>query len=255
MIVTQQIKSINDSPFSHEDFIAINVLKWKDSQWKTLCPYYLTTDGNEIQKNEGGILFENFWQGSKVYKRIVSNEVYPSKYQAGNPKYLWWSYETKNKWGDYILDDEYNIDMETYLKWRNSIWSCKNPIRYPNKIGNRKDCRFALIIDANGSQTRMDYLTFRKEVYVREYIRLVKKTREYNELLDMLKQGKKLMICEIDVPAKNKRGKYNINNALNISEPLTLEYLEELLNDPSEAFGHGLALVMSLLRDYNNFTY
>ncbi len=49
---------------------------------------------------------------------------------------------------------------------------------------------------------------------------------------------------EHTIPAKNKRGKYNINNDLNISQPLTLEYLEELLNDPSEAFGHGLALVI-----------
>lgn len=41
----------------------------------------------------------------------------------------------------------------------------------------------------------MDYITSRKELYVKEYIRLVRK----------LKKGENLQICEIDVPANGKR--------------------------------------------------
>lgn len=253
MIATQQIKSTTDSPYKYEDFISINVLNWKNSKWAALSPYYLKTDGNEINKNEGGILFENFWQGSKVYDKVVSNEVYPSKYQQGNPKYLWWKYEAKNKYGDCIVDNEGNINYDVYLNWRKSLWECKNPIRYPNKIGGRKNCKFALIIDKEGNEVRMDYLTFRKEVYVREYIRLIKQTKEYDELLTMLKEGKKLMLCEIDVPAIGKKGKYEIKQIepkddLNICF-MTKEYINELLNDSNEAFGHGLALALSLLND------
>jgi len=83
-------------------------------------------------------------------------------------------------------------------------------------------------------------------LYVNEYIRLIKQLLEYNILLNKLKNGKNLMICEIDVPAKNKKGKYgddcNDNNICNIS----IEKLELLLNDTNEAFGHGLCLLNDL---------
>ena len=53
----------------------------------------------------------------------------------------------------------------------------------------------------------------------------------------------------MDVPAKNKKGHYgkdcDYNNICNLS----IEKLESLLNDPSEAFGHGLCLAYSLLID------
>ena len=182
MIITQQIKSTNDSPLSYKDYKSINVLRWKDTPWIGLCPYYLRTDGQEWNKNEGGILFENFWQGSKVYKKIVSNEVYPSKYQQGNSKYLWWKYTTKNKYGDVLINDKEELDLESYLEWRTSIWNCQQPIRYPNKIQNRKDCKYSLIIDKDGSQTRLDYIQFRKEVYCKEYSRLIRQLPEYKTL-------------------------------------------------------------------------
>lgn len=57
------------------------------------------------------------------------------------------------------------------------------------------------------------------------------------------------MICEMDVPAKNKNGNYNIDNNDNICH-MTIEKLELLLNDSSEAIGHGLCLAYSLLLDY-----
>ena len=67
----------------------------------------------------------------------------------------------------------------------------------------------------------------------------------------MLREGQKLMICEIDVPAKGKKGLFNKCNDLNISEELTIDYLESLMNDPSEPYGHGLVLAYCLLNDYS----
>ena len=95
----------------------------------------------------------------------------------------------------------------------------------------------------------MDYITTRKEIYVKEYIRLIKNLPEYEKLLNKLKKGENIMICEMDVPAKNKKGYYgndcDDNNICNMS----IEKLELLLNDTSEAFGHGLCLAYSLLID------
>ena len=82
-----------------------------------------------------------------------------------------------------------------------------------------------------------------------EYIRLIKKLPEYKKLLDKLKNGKNIMICEIDVPAKNKRGEYGNNCDENNICHMSIEKLELLLNDTNEAFGHGLCLAYSLLLD------
>jgi hypothetical protein len=84
MIYTQRIKSTTDKikPIDIPNTITVpvNVLKWNGSKYKTLCPYYLKTDGEEENYNQGGILFENFYQGSKVYLTVYKSTIYPSKY-------------------------------------------------------------------------------------------------------------------------------------------------------------------------------
>jgi len=246
MIATQQIKSTISKPLPYKDYTVINVLKWKNSKWKTLSPYYLRTDGMEKNNNPGNVLFENFWQGSKVYDIVYENKVYPSKYHVGKPEHLWWSFIPQGgDEGDVLINDNV-INYDLYFRWRDSLWSCQNPIRYPNKIHRRKNTKFSLVI--NGNEIRMDYQTARKEIYVKEYIRLVKKTSEYTLLLNKLKNNENIMICEVDVPAKGKRGNYGQCNDINVCE-LTLDIVEGLLNDTSEAFGHGLCLVYSLLMD------
>lgn len=238
-IATQQIKSTNSKPVNLENYETINVLKWNNSKWKNLCPYLLKTDD--------GILFENFYQGCKVYDVVYANEIYPSRYHANNPKYLWWKFEPQNMDGDVIVENGV-IDYELYYRWRNSLWGCKNPIRYPNKIHRRKNTQFSLYIDATGNECRLNYIEARKEIYMKEYIRLVKNLPEYEKLLNKLKMGENIMICEVDVPAKNKMGYYKCDNEDNICH-LSIEKLNLLLNDSSEAFGHGLCLAYSLLTD------
>lgn len=248
MISTQYINSVSAKPYEYDDFEIINVLKWNNSKWKTLCPYYLRTDGQELCNNPGNILFENFYQGLKVYDIIYANEVYPSKYQANNPAYLWWKYIPESPSGDIIYANDI-MNYVLYYRWRNDLWSCQHPIRYPNKIHRRKNVKFAICVDKQGNEIRMDYLTTRKEMYVKEYIRLIRQLPEYKQLLEKIKKGKKLMICEVDVPAQGKKGLYgNDCNENNISI-MSIEKLESLMNDTNEAFGHGLCLAYALLTD------
>lgn len=124
MISTQQIKSTTAIPVDFEDFEPVNVLKWNNSKWKNLCPYLLKTDGNEECYNKGGILFENFYQGCKVYDVVYENEVYPSKYQQGNHKYLWWKFDPINPSGDVLVKDDY-LDFDLYLRWREACGHAK----------------------------------------------------------------------------------------------------------------------------------
>lgn len=248
MIATQRITTISAKPIQKDGFETINVLKWDKSRWKELCPYYLRTDGDELQANDGGILFENYYQGSKVYSKVHSIDVYPSRYQEGNAKYLMWSYRPLNGQYDRILVDDI-IDYELYFRWRKSLWECQKPIRYPNYSYNRKDTQFALLIEKDGHESRLNYIEARDILYVREYKRLVRKTEAYGKLLQMLKDGKNLLICEIDVPANGKRGLYGDDCDETNTCIMSKEKVTALRNDESEAFGHGLALVDALFED------
>lgn len=106
-----------------------------------------------------------------------------------NPIYLWWKYKPFNENGDILISNNI-INCDLYFKWRNELWNCPNPIRYPNKRYRRKNTQFSLCIDEYGNEDRMNYITSRKYMYVKEYIRLIKKLPEYNKLLDKLKNGK-----------------------------------------------------------------
>lgn len=238
MIKTQYIKSTTQKPTEEKGFININVLKWNNSKWKTLCPYYLRTDGLETQTNPGGILFENFYQGSKVFKQLRPQEQYASRFHR-DAKHLWF----KSTMTDILYP---NFDIKTYLTWRDSVWNCQHPIRYPN--GRSQKPEFTLLIDA-GQHSQLNYLESRKQIYFAEYCRLIRNTKEYKELLNLVRSGKNIMICEMDVPASGKRGKYGKYCNNNISVLLDLNILDELLDDPTEAFGHGLCLAYALLQD------
>ena len=305
-IKTQQIKSTTQKIKNHENFIPINVLKWNNSKWKTLCPYFLTTDGQEENFNSGAVIFENFYQGSKVYDVVYSNIVYPSRYHVNNPQYVWWKFVTLDKLrrinelkadqritreiretgvsgegytelpetivdgtitedsiidesavpdnGDRLLDAEENIDYDLYDRWKNSLWLCPHPIRYPNSINRRQNTQFSLITDKHGNERRLDYIAARKELYCKEYIRLVRVLPEYQQLLADLRQGKNLLICEVDVPVKGKKGEYGRDCDADGNCLMTLAKLEIMLNDPQEAFGHGLCLAMALLEDLEHRT-
>jgi hypothetical protein len=262
MIATQYIPSTTSKPVKLEGFEPINILKWSNSKWKSLCPYYLKTDGNETCSNPGGVLFENFYQGCKLYDVVYENEVYPSRFHH-KPQYLWWKFVPETSTGDVLWkEEEDDFNHELYFRWRDQLWNCPNPIRYPNKIHRRKDTRFSLSIDANGNEIRMDYITSRKEIYLKEYLRLVRALPEYHVLLSKLN-----MICEIDVPANHKHGSFGLGSG---PEPrldennicmMNIEKLETLINDPIRTwivFGlciaNGFYLSLRILQFANSST-
>lgn len=241
-LATQRIDNTVSKAKQYKNFKTINVLKWKNSEWKTLSPYYLKTDGNERNENNGGIIFENFYQGCKVYDIVYENKVYASRFVINNPKYLWWHFKPESDSGDKLINNNI-IDYRLYYRWRNSLWNASESIRYPNKIHRRKNTKFSLLQDK-----RLNYIQSRKQIYVKEYVRLIRKLPEYQELLINLKSNINLLICEVDVPALNKNGNYkNCDKDGNCEHSLLS--ICKLINDPNEAFGHGLALIYALLLD------
>jgi hypothetical protein len=249
MIATKRVENIT-AGYEVPNFTSIKVMSWhkKDTEYYTLSPYHLKTDGQERQHNYGQVIFENFWQGSKVYSKITAQEIYCHKNYQGNPKYLWWKYEptldshvTVDKFGNTNVNDE-------YFKWKASLWTCKHGIRFPNGFHGRKNVLFTLFFDKDHNDTRMDYITARKEIYVAEYCRLIRKLPEYKKLLEKAINKENLLILEMDVPSKSKKEPWNNVDKDGICVH-TLESLNVLLNSPVEPFGHGLCICLALLED------
>lgn len=249
MIATKQSKSISEKCVAPDEYIVVNVLSWhkKDTEYYDLCPYYLKTDGKEEQVNDGGVLFENFWQGSKVYPQVKKIEVYPHPSFRGKKEYLMWKYDKDEN----HLNDKGDV-LKEYYNWKKSLYDCKKPIRYPNSYSLKHTCKFALLIKSDGTEERLDYISSRNRIYCKEYMRLIRDVSSYKKLLKLLLNGKKICIFEVDVPEKNKKGLYgkyvSNDNVFYASQ----NKINELLNDTLEPFGHGLCLAKALFEDYEN---
>lgn len=255
MICTQRIESTTDKATPLEGFETINVLKWKNSKWAELSPYAMRTDGHEEHVNRGGVLFENFWQGLKVYDVVHDIEIYPSRFHR-TPEYLQWKYVSFSGTGSDVLltdagsDGSVDLDIIVYERWRDSLmYEAIGPVRYPNGYGNRRKCQFSRLVKENGEVERLGYIDARKRIYVQEYSRLARKTKSYGILLDKLVKGKNLLICEVDLPRLGARGEYGKDCDAAGNCAMTLEKIDALLNDPSESCGHGLVLAKCLLED------
>lgn len=242
MIKTKQIKSISTKlPKSDETNIYVNVLTWhaashfNGSKYHVFSPYYLKTDGQEAQSNKGNVLFENFWQGSKVWPIMYDTEIWAHRNLRGlDDKYLWFKYTCPNGMGSecHISDD--GLIQPEYYKWREQIFACQHPIRYPNGFKRTSQVAFSLLKTENGTEERLDYISARKQIYIAEYCRLVRKLPEFDELKNFLKNGKTLILCEIDVPD---------------NEIIDVPVLTKLVENKKIKFGHGLCLAWELLKN------
>lgn len=242
MIKTKQIKSISTKiPENTQDTVYINVLTWHDqnhvngSKYSVFSPYKCLTDGQEEQHNFGNVLFENFWQGSKLWPTYYDCEVWAHPNLKGkDEKYMWFKYKCASGLGSekHLID---NVIQPEYYRWKAEIFNCPRPVRYPNGYSRRSKVAFSLLVDKHGNQKRLDYIEARKQIYIKEYSRLIRKMPEFDELKCLLNDKKKrLIICEIDVPD---------------DEVITLDKLEQLVEDRNIRFGHGLCLAWELLKE------
>ena len=216
------------------------MLSWhqKDSEYYELCPYHLKTDGHELVPNPGSIIFENYWQGLKLYPTVYDREVYCHHSRRGNPKYLWFKYPTEKH-----FDEQTDSILPEYYNWRSTLWNTKYPIRYPNGFNGRHSCKFAVV-----NNERLGYIETRKRIYFDEYIRLIRVIPSYHKLLQLIRAGSNLIIYEVDVPASTKKGKFGEVDFDGTYE-CTLAKLDILMKSPDAAFGHGLCLAYALLTD------
>ncbi len=99
----------------------------------------------------------------------------------------------------------------------------------------------------------MSYIESRKEIYVKQYVRLVKKESKFEELKRKLNEGINLNIIDVDGPHQESleyyKNKYNVNDNFIVNHTVLVnkDNMEILLNDEKHPFGHGYCLGMALL--------
>jgi len=224
----------------------------KSSAYGSLGPYVL--------KDENGMIMENVWQFSKVYKIVPENV---ERFSRWNQRVIWkWPAEEHASIKEILslpnrkikTQKTYNIH-DAYFKWRKAGMACKDAIRYPVGFKHRHECIFALATNEDGTVNNkpLNYIESRKVIYMPLYQRLVKKEYQFERLKKRLLNGENLLIIEVDGPhqesMKYYKDKYGIES--NFIEKNTIlatkENLQIMLNDDKHPFGHGYCLAAALL--------
>jgi len=222
------------------------VVLTKSSRYGSLGPYEL--------RNDAGQIMENIWQFSKLYSSVPAVSV---PYTRWNRKIVWsWPAEQH-------VDPLTQMPTPAYWNWRHHGMNNPDPVRYPVGMKHRNACLGAIhrtISSANSTAPPqlLDYVQARQAIYEPVYTDLVRRQRQYAELLDRLEHGEHLLICETDGPHQESLPYYQSqypNVPHNFIENHTMLATEESLNlmlhDTQHAYGHGYCLARALLADMN----
>jgi hypothetical protein len=220
---------------SYPNFTPILCLTYA-TQYGALSPYCLKNDNNQIM--------ENIYQFQKVYTDIPKVKNAYSRY---NPKIIW------EHQAEIHYDEATDTLTDEYWAWRAKGINNPYHVRYPVGFDHRHNCLHLLKENDDGTYTKLDYVNGRKQVYIPEYVKLVKLAAKFVELKNKLANGENLLIIEVDGPHLESldyyKEKYGVDNTFieNSTMLVNEANIKIMLNDTLHPFGHGYALGMSLL--------
>lgn len=213
-----------------EGYETIIVLTKSYSTWGKIGPY-------ELKVKDTNIIFENYWQFCKVYKSTPNINMV--RYNVP----IWNAKETI-----FLTNNKVNND---YWEWRQKGFNHNIAVRYPVLKKNCHKCLYS--IPENDKTKKLNYIQARKDIYFKEYIRSLLDQKLFKKLQKKIKNGKKLLITEIDIcnPVYHKYYKETYDNLIN--EPLqfgilnaTPDNMRTMINDTKHPAGHGFPLAMAL---------
>lgn len=222
---------------SFEGFEPILVLNCSHSKWGALGPCLL--------KNEKGQIMENLWKFSQVHQSIPKTMQRYSRYDS---KIIWSHPAETHMLADGTLTPE-------YFAWREKGMNCKWPVSYPVGFAHRHKC-VGFMLDPTPAHCHMlTYIEARREIYLKEYVRLARQQSLYKVLKCKLASGINLLIIEVNGPHQESlsyyQSKYSVAPDFIDGDSMlaTQSNLELMLNDGGHAFGHGYALAWALIHD------
>lgn len=223
----------------YKDFIRIEVMT-PSTPYGSLGPYSLS---------KGDMLMENIWQCSKIFKSVPDIIVPYSRFDRTT---VWkWNAE------DHLNDD--NEILPNYWIWRNTLAHNKYAVRHPVGLRNKRTCVTCIYNEEDTFTTELNdfeclgYIEARKRLYLPEYTSLVKREHLYKKLEKYIKDGKNLLILEVDGPIQESlqyyKEEYGVNDDFIVDG--TIEANEKnmkiMINDRKHIFGHGYCLATALL--------
>lgn len=215
------------------------VVLTKSSPYGSLGPYVL--------KDEHGRIMENVWQFSKVYPFVPKTT---QRYSQWDNTVIW------DRPAETHLDGETVLD--SYWNWREAGMSAQYPIRYPvGRSKHRSACLYAVKSHQRRTfipqEERLTYVEARRQIYLPEYVRLVKKEAQFSYLRGLLARGTPLLIMEVDGPHQESlpyyQSKYSVASDFIVDSTMiaTRSNISTMLLDDKHAFGHGYCLAAALL--------
>lgn len=218
---------------SKDGYKRIVIMMKSHSKYWPLSPYYLKTDN--------GTILENAWQFRKAYPKVPFSRQSYSRY---DPTIVWQH--------DAEVHLHNGVPTKEYYAWRAKGMANPYPVRYPVGYKHRHECVFSLTDDGRA----LNYANARKEIYLAEYANAARKEPQYTELMNMVKSGKNILICEVDGPHQESNAYYN--NKYGTSMDLITDHCVDVngfgilgmfLSDTKHSFGHGFALAWTMLED------
>lgn len=205
-------------------------------------------------KDEKGRIMEMLYQSQKVYPRVYPQDQKLHMYTDEKG----WTHPGETHFKDGLIYPE-------YWAWREKGLNCPFAVRRMNGYKGHKECICSLrelrpeedrkALEGAGRQVIQDstgnayvvcnLVQARKEIYFYNYSRLVKMQPEFKDLQAQVKSGVKLQINEVDAPQYRPEYPYNlvVNGSIEVNEV----NVKALLDNPSQPWGHSLALAVTLL--------
>lgn len=223
------------------------------TKYGSLGPYIVKVTEEGPDK---GALIENVWHSKKVLPKIPAAFEKISRY---NPTVAW-QYPAVN---NLVNNTTGEVDMKQWIEWSTKLCHNPYPIRYPFSfnpavrattlgiIPLEKIAAYRLNPESVKINAKTDLLGIadgRKQVYFYYYMSAVKLQPQYQELKQLLEQGKNLLIIDVDGPRQESLPyyieKYKVadNWIENHTVLWTLENARIFLNDPKHSCGHTFGL-------------
>src|SRR3989338_8696227 len=212
-------------------------------EYGRLSPYNIRTPPTSTYQN--GVIHENYWQFSKVYQQVPPiNQSFSKK----DLRIVW------SDPGSQHLDDNGKLTHQWY-DWHTRGFRNNEAVRFPVGEKLRHHCLFSVQDDLNGhvDDKRLSYVDARKVLYCKMYCSCVRIHPTFAELQDQLRQGKNLLIIEVDGPHQESlpyyMENYHVSDTFiqNGTVVVDVPNMKLLMNDEKHAFGHGYCLAMELL--------
>lgn len=227
-----------------------------------------------VVRDTRNCILENVWQASKLYPEVTAQRIPKHRMR---PNDIVWEHSSEvhatytpvkdanlpvGQQNNAVQLDQLDVKPE-YWAWRKKLEHNSEAVRYPNGFYGRHTCLGVLwpakegdLVAARDPASNTDYVLLpyveaRKRVYCGLYAEICKTDSEFARLLQLLQQGEKIQIWEVDGPSIEWGRTDSLYASVTARSPgldmHNIAIVKKLLHDVKHSFGHGYTIAALLL--------